>query len=507
MRGKEDEISGRMPKLAVSPRRRVQEASARLGAAPAVAGSSRRRADWLLEGSGWPLLVLLSDVVALTLGLWTARLAAGAALDASADRLMWVYPLTVLAVFGARGMYRHALQTRPLDEAVRALAGTSLAAMVLVTLAAFTELHAEDARFIARAWLFATVYVAGFRVLLLLARHYLRTSGRIGKPTLIVGAGRIGAAVERSLVKSQEIGLRPIGYLDLDPVPDPQVEGRQAPVLGSPSEVAAVADQTGAKHVILAFTSAPDSVLIPIVRECERRRLEVSLVPRLFESMSERISLQHLGGVPVLALRPVNPRSWQFAVKHVFDRVGAAILLLALSPMMLLAAVAIKLSSPGPVFFQQRRIGRDGREFDMLKFRSMRVQSYPEPVQLLPPGLAPGGVEGEDRRTSVGRMLRRFGLDELPQFINVLKGDMSLIGPRPERPEFVEIFEERILRYEDRHRVKSGITGWAQVHGLRGRTSLPDRLELDNYYIQNWSLALDLKILLMTMVAIFRPVE
>jgi lipopolysaccharide/colanic/teichoic acid biosynthesis glycosyltransferase len=161
------------------------------------------------------------------------------------------------------------------------------------------------------------------------------------------------------------------------------------------------------------------------------------------------------------------------------------------------------------VFFRQRRVGRDERAFDMLKFRSMRTApAEPEiVVSGVPEDLAPGGVEGDDRRTPVGRMLRRLSLDELPQLINVLKGEMSIVGPRPERPEFVELFDRSVLHYGARHRVKSGMTGWAQVHGLRGRTSLSDRLEWDNYYIQNWSLWLDLKILLMTIVAIHRPVE
>jgi lipopolysaccharide/colanic/teichoic acid biosynthesis glycosyltransferase len=162
------------------------------------------------------------------------------------------------------------------------------------------------------------------------------------------------------------------------------------------------------------------------------------------------------------------------------------------------------------VFFRQRRVGRDGRPFDLLKFRSMRMPGDArgeKAAVLLPDDTAPGGVEGADRRTAVGRLMRRLSIDELPQLLNVLRGEMSIVGPRPERPEFVELFERRVQGYEDRHRVKSGITGWAQVHGLRGKTSLSDRIEWDNYYIENWSLKLDLKILIMTISAVFRPVE
>jgi lipopolysaccharide/colanic/teichoic acid biosynthesis glycosyltransferase len=194
----------------------------------------------------------------------------------------------------------------------------------------------------------------------------------------------------------------------------------------------------------------------------------------------------------------------------------ALTLLIAFSPVIVLAAVAVRLSSPGPAFFRQRRVGRDGKVFDFYKFRSMRVEQAPlQNAQgestaldfLLGGDTAPGGVEGADRRTPVGRFLRSTSLDELPQLLNVLRGDMSLVGPRPERPEFVELFRQDIIRYGDRHRVKSGITGWAQVHGLRGQTSLAERVEWDNYYIAHWSLGLDLKILALTLVALFRNAE
>jgi lipopolysaccharide/colanic/teichoic acid biosynthesis glycosyltransferase len=169
------------------------------------------------------------------------------------------------------------------------------------------------------------------------------------------------------------------------------------------------------------------------------------------------------------------------------------------------AAVAVWCSLGRPLLFRQRRVGRDGREFDMLKFRTMRQGTQLEAARFeLPPDIAPGGVEGVDRRTPVGTFLRRSSIDELPQLFNVLKGEMSLVGPRPERPEFVDVFEQSVYRYGDRHRVKSGITGWSQVNGLRGKTSLADRVEWDNYYIENWSLWLDFKIVLLTFTSVLR---
>jgi lipopolysaccharide/colanic/teichoic acid biosynthesis glycosyltransferase len=198
------------------------------------------------------------------------------------------------------------------------------------------------------------------------------------------------------------------------------------------------------------------------------------------------------------------------AFKHAFDRVFALALLVLLAPVLSCAALAVRLTSPGPVLFRQRRVGRNGEVFDLYKFRSMRIE---------PPG--PGlhgddasaidlvlgddtGVEDPYRRTSIGRFLRRTSLDELPQLFNVLRGEMSFIGPRPERPEFVELFEHHVCGYGDRHHVKSGITGWAQIHGLRSQTSLAERVEWDNYYMAHWSLGLDLKILVLTLVSLFR---
>jgi len=472
----------------------------------------------LLQGNGWRALRLGFDATLLMLAIGAARLGAPAAqVSSDGDALVWLFPPLVLAFFGLRGMYRGELQVRVVDGLTPIAASTSLAAAALIAFAAFTTPAADPAPLIARGWLFATLYLMGGRLLLSWAQRRARVGGLIGKPTLVVGAGRIGAQVERRLREQPELGLRPLGYLDSNPPPAEMVPDRHAPVLGDPSELGRIADETGARHVVLGFTSGPDSLLMPLVRECEERGLEVSLVPRLFESINVRIGLEHIGGLPLFGLRAVDPKSWQFAVKHALDRAVAALALLVLSPLLAAIAIAVRLSSPGPVLFGQRRIGRDGQDFEMLKFRSMRVDA-PEPaaaparsgpveLAVLGADTAPGGVEGADRRTRVGTFIRSTSLDELPQLFNVLSGRMSLVGPRPERPEFVELFGRSVHRYDDRHRVKSGITGWAQVHGLRGKTSLSDRIEWDNYYIENWSLSLDLNILIMTISAVLKRVE
>jgi exopolysaccharide biosynthesis polyprenyl glycosylphosphotransferase len=489
--------------------------------APPIAGAPlptavRQPLPAFLEGRGWTLSCLALDAAMLGLALVAALLGAGAAdITTSASTGVWLYPALLMAMLALRGMYKPRIQLRALDDITRVVSTTSVSAMSIIAVGAFTAPAIGNPSLIARVWLFSLLYVAGGRLMLTQSLRKARAERVVRTPTLIVGAGRVGAQVERRLRDCPELGLDPVGFIDAFPAPDEKAPGRRGAVLGDPDGLAQVVERTGARHVILAFLSSrgSDARMVSIVRQCEELGLQVSLVPRLFESITVRAELEHIGGMPLFRLFHVNPKGWQFTVKHVVDRVLAAGLILLLSPLIAALAVAVKLSSPGPVFFRQRRVGRDEQVFDLLKFRSMRSDIQPPaPTNVVPMPLpedtAPGGVEGViDQRTRLGRFLRRTSLDELPQLFNVLKGEMSIVGPRPERPEYVEVFEHRVDRYDDRHRVKAGITGWAQVHGLRGQTSLSDRIEWDNFYIENWSLRLDLKILLMTAAAILRPTE
>jgi exopolysaccharide biosynthesis polyprenyl glycosylphosphotransferase len=466
-----------------------------------------------LTGRGLAATTVVLDVVMLTLAIVAALAGANAAnVHVQSSALIWIYPAIVIGLLALRGMYRQKITLRILDEAGHVIGANSVAAMIVVSLAAMTSQAESHAQLAARVWVFGIAYVTGGRLMLGLTQRRARRDRTISKPTLIVGAGKIGAQVERRLREQPELGLEPIGYIDAFPAEDKKL-ARQTPVLGTPDELEEIVARMGAEHVVIAFLSSrgSDAKLVQLVRRCDDLGIEVSLVPRLFEAINVRVNLEHIGGMPIYRLRAVRPRGWQFAVKYVIDRVAAGALILLLSPILLICALAVK-TTRGPVFYRQRRVGRDGRPFDLLKFRSMSgngedIAENTKVSVLLPGDTAPGGIEGDDRRTRAGRLLRRTSLDELPQLLNVLKGDMSIVGPRPERPQFVEMFERRIERYDDRHRVKAGITGWAQVHGLRGKTSLSDRIELDNFYIENWSLRLDLKILVMTLGALFYPAE
>jgi exopolysaccharide biosynthesis polyprenyl glycosylphosphotransferase len=354
---------------------------------------------------------------------------------------------------------------------------------------------------IAVAWVasLATVAVTGLGTTY--AERVARRRGIIGSPTLVVGADISGLDVALRLGLDSAYGLRAVGFLDT--IPGATSPPSFPPVLGTLSELERVVAEHGVRNVIIAFPQASDRVMLELVRRCDALGVETNVIPRLWATINSQTRFEYLGTVPLLNLRATDLGSWRFAVKHGFDRVGAVLLLTLLSPLLALIAFAVALSSPGPILFAQLRAGRDGRVFRLLKFRTMTV-SEGDAGWAVGPGLAPGGVEGIDRRTRVGRFLRRWSLDELPQLVNVLRGEMSLVGPRPERPEFAEVFRRSIERYHERHRVRAGITGWAQVHGSRGQTSLAARVELDNFYIEHWSLALDLKILILTIPALLR---
>jgi exopolysaccharide biosynthesis polyprenyl glycosylphosphotransferase len=466
---------------------------------------------------------------ALTL-LFSAALTLGVAAATDAPSAGWgvvlAYPAVALAVLYGRADGRGVLCRSPLDSLAKVLAATSLAAMLLLAASALVGQPEAAVSLAVKQWVLATICLGTVRVMRVRSQMRASASPSHAKRTLIVGAGAVGRRVARRLQALPHLGLLPVGFIDhvSDPAfaqrlvrlsdaataapamrdGAPPADDAPLPVLGRPADVTRIAARTKAEHVIFAFANAPDRELLPLVRECEGLGLEVSVVPRLFESVTSRFTLEHVGGLPLLALRPVDPKGLQFGIKHCLDRVAAAALLVAAAPLLALVAVAVRLSSPGPVLFRQKRVGRDGQVFEMLKFRTMRVGDEADAGFRPPAGCAPGGIEGVDRRTRVGCFLRRTSLDEVPQLLNVLRGEMSLIGPRPERPEFVALFGDSIEWYHDRHRVKSGITGWAQVSGLRGETSLADRAEWDNYYIENWSLWLDCKIIMLTFAAVFR---
>ncbi len=472
----------------------------------------------LLEGSGWGVLRPTVDFVLLCLGVVIALGGVDATLQVSAVLApLLALPPLVMLLFYLRGLYRTRLRALILDGVVPVISAVSVAAMAVAMIGLFANGQVPSQSEWVRAWLFALLAVGLGRMTLLRAQSWARSRRLIGKPVLIMGAGLVGSQVARRLEDHPEYGLVPVGFLDDDPRTIAEVGGRDVPVLGTVEHLDDAVRRTGVRNLIVAFSSVTDARVSRLIQRCQELGIEVSVVPRMFDTINDRVGYDTVGGLPLMSFTTVSPKGFQFAVKYAIDRVVAGIVLLALSPLLALIALAVKLSTGGPMLFHQPRVGLDGHEFEMLKFRTMRgtpsehgesdadwaeriVGGHDETVSVTVDG-------GSDRRTGIGRLLRRTSLDELPQFWNVFNGDMSLIGPRPERASYVRQFEPVVYRYGDRHRVKSGITGWAQVNGLRGQTSLEERIESDNYYIAHWSLGLDVKIVLLTLLALFRRAD
>jgi exopolysaccharide biosynthesis polyprenyl glycosylphosphotransferase len=452
----------------------------------------------------WLALAPIVDAIVLTFAVAVERLG-GRAVGADNMSVAWLvgFPAITMGLLAAGGLYRDRLRLQLLDD-LRTIAGaTAIASMATTALpvlmgANTTGLPAQGVRI----WLFATVYLTASRGGIISSVIASRRHDAAA-PTLIVGAGSVGRLIAKRLAEHREIGLTPIGFLDKEPLAARDDEPT-LPVLGASWDLVDVVETYGVEHVVFTFSTAPHDVMLRMVDECNRRGIRVTLVPRLFERIPRDMSVDYLGGIPLLSIHPSSPKSWRFRVKYGTDRVLAALTLFVLAPVLLVIAGGVLLSVGRPIFFRQRRVGCDGRVFEMLKFRSMRGSATVTRIDGAKLDVAPGGVEGDDRRTPFGMFLRRSSLDELPQLINVLRGDMSIVGPRPERPEFVELFGGNVYRYNDRHRVRSGITGWAQISGWRGKTSLANRVEWDNWYIENWSPWLDFKILLRTFTAVVR---
>jgi exopolysaccharide biosynthesis polyprenyl glycosylphosphotransferase len=461
-------------------------------------------------------IIVLCDVFgavcAVALAQWWTP---GPVHDRNIALYSWFFVPIVVFVLATRAMYKRKLEFKFLDdvEPVETAVAASALLMLTIMLLLVPQFQPGDvvveyvrpSDLVVRVWACAAVLMPAVRLGRSLLYRYLRRKYRVATPALIVGSGPIAHQLIARMRQVPEYGLRPVGVLDdVRPV---DAELLDVPYLGTTDDLENAVRATQAGALIVAPSAASDEQLAHTAMVAQRLGVRVRVVPRLMDAVGVGARVEHLGGVPLIVLSHTDPGGWQFALKHACDRTAAGVGLLVISPVFLGLALLVKLSSPGPIFFSQERIGRDGKVFGCLKFRSMRPLDPAKAGFALQDGAAPGGVEGDDRRTRIGKIMRKTSLDELPQLLNVLKGDMSLVGPRPERPEYVELFEMRIRRYGDRHRVKAGITGWAQVHGLRGQTSIADRADFDNYYIENWSLTLDFKILLLTVLAVLRSAE
>jgi exopolysaccharide biosynthesis polyprenyl glycosylphosphotransferase len=415
------------------------------------------------------------------------------------------FDAVALALIASWRGYARRLRLDVLDDVRMAITSTAVATMAIVSADALLYADETSAYGALRLWALAAVLLTVGRLSSDLASSWGRRNLKEGgATTIIVGAGTVGQLAASRFLDNPEFGLRPIGFLDPEPV---DLNGRPLPVplLGQNTDLAGIVEREDVECAVFAFSSASHDAFLGLIDECEELGVRTLVVPRFFERVPSKLDVTHVGGLPLLELRPTSPRSIQFAIKYALDRLAALTLLLVFAPLLAGVAVAVRLSLGRPILYRQERVSLDGTRFTMLKFRTMEAPDEDEEQEVLfDPEIAPGGVEGADRRTRLGTLLRQWSLDELPQLFNVLKGEMSMVGPRPERPEYVRYFRAHVRRYDGRLRTKAGITGWAQIHRLRGQTSIADRVEWDNYYIENFSLWLDLKILLRTIPAALR---
>lgn len=340
---------------------------------------------------------------------------------------------------------------------------------------------------------FAACALAVLRVTLRTLLRWVRARGYNLRHVLVVGEADAMARVVQRIDWYPELGLRVKGLVTRtgQPPSKPAQHLQNKPVVGSYSELPDLLAQGGVDEVLLALSRTEQPELAALLTSIQDETVDIRILPDVEEYLTFGCRLEQLDGVPIMRINDSPMVGWGSLLKRVLDLSVSACALVVLMPLLLLIAIGVKLSSPGPVLYRQERMGLDGRTFWMLKFRSMRVNAERESG-------AVWATEGDPRKTRFGTFLRKSSLDELPQLWNVLVGDMSLVGPRPERPVFVSRFRHEIRHYMLRHKVKAGLTGWAQVNGWRGDTSLQRRIDCDLYYIQNWSLALDIKIVLMT---------
>ena len=342
----------------------------------------------------------------------------------------------------------------------------------------------------------ATTLLLGSRLAIRAALRSVRRHGRNLRGTLIVGTGDLAVALLGKIRQHRDFGLSVLGFVAADAaLVGTQIAG--LPVLGAVGDLPGLAERAGAELVYLALARSEHEAEHQALERLADSTAAVRLVPDLARAFTLNASVEDFDGMPVVLVTESPGQGWNAVVKRTFDLVCSALGLVVLSPVLLALALWVRLDSAGPVLYAQERVGLSGKRFRMLKFRTMRLDAEAEG--------APGWTKpGDPRRTRAGRILRPLSLDELPQLWNVLRGEMSLVGPRPERPMYVEQFRASVPRYMLRHHVKAGITGWAQIHGLRGDTPLETRIEYDLYYIRNWSLGLDVKIILLTVMRVFR---
>jgi Undecaprenyl-phosphate glucose phosphotransferase len=391
------------------------------------------------------------------------------------------------------GLYHMTRGTQAMHETLRVAQASTLSLLVFMSVAfLFWEKDYSFSRGVFfYFWVLAVVMLVAERLVLRAILEQFRARGYNLRHVLIVGSGELAYSVARKIAEHPGLGFSIRGFV----AERPEEIGRRidgAQVIGVYADVQTILEKNGIDQVLIALPLDSIGYLEDILKRIGPSMVDIKVIPDIYKFISLRGGIEDFDGMPVISLLDTPLGGWNDVLKRTVDVLLAAAMLLLLSPLLALIGIAIKLTSAGPVFYRQERMSLDGRTFLVWKFRTMWVDAEK----------ATGAIwaaRDDSRRTRFGAWLRRLSLDELPQLFNVLRGEMSLVGPRPERPVFIEQFRQKIPKYMLRHKVRAGMTGWAQVNGLRGNTSVEQRIRYDLYYIENWSLLLDFKILFLTL--------
>jgi exopolysaccharide biosynthesis polyprenyl glycosylphosphotransferase len=440
-------------------------------------GVPRRARRW--NQTSAPKILLLSDLLWLTLP---------AAWNWSHVRAIVSAALIACVLFWSADLYRPRLQALVLDEFPALLGRLLVATGIVATLSALRHPSPAVAGYLEGAAAAIVLTLLG-RIFVDLGIRQVRRRQVVQHRSIIVGTGPTANRLAQTLTTAPDYGLSAAGYLADQAAPGTAVA--TTAYLGQIRSLRSTINELGAEVVLICDEGFAEHELATIVRQALWHDCDIFMVPRLHEVARQAWLSEMIGSVPVVRLGHHGRRGVPWKCKRIFDVLICSLALILLSPVILVCALAVRLDGGPGIFFRQMRVGRDGQPFQLLKFRSMRPVDEHE-------SMTKWSIKDDSRVTRVGRFLRRTSLDELPQLWNILRGDMTVVGPRPERPHFVEKFSAEEPTYVYRHRVPAGLTGLAQVNGMRGDTSIAERSYFDNYYIENWSLWLDIKVILRT---------
>ena len=408
------------------------------------------------------------------------------------EYLIFIIPIIIIwgIAFQVFGLYRPRRLTSRIAEALDIAKASTVSILLLIAVSYFLRRYEFSRLILVYFWISSIIMLSFARGIFREFLRFMRKKGYNLRYALIVGTGNLAEGIVKKIELHPELGVKIVGFLK-DKSEILKNDGLQPKIIGVYEDINKVISEKNIDQVFIALPLKENDKLFEILKTLGDEMIEIRIVPDLYQLTTLHGGVEEFEGMFLINLQGSPLYGWNRVLKRAADIIFSLIAILIISPLMLIIAVVIKLTSNGPVFYRQTRMGLDGKVFQMLKFRSMRTDAEKET------GPVWTGA-GDARRTKFGSFLRKTSLDELPQFFNVLKGNMSIVGPRPERPVFIEQFKKNIPGYMLRHKMKAGITGWAQVNGWRGDTDLKKRIEYDLYYIENWSLSLDIKIMWLT---------